>query len=143
MSLAAIVPPPREDQIEELSTTFGTTYTWNYEMVRRDLHQLYEKAKRDQWNATDTLDWTASVDPESEILPDFQIPVYGTHIWQKLTEREKRQLRRESLRWSLSNFMHGEQGALLATAQIVDATPWAKYCYEYMLAQEKRQRRGF
>ena len=124
MSLAAIVPPPREDQIEELSTTFGTTYTWNYEMVRRDLHQLYEKAKRDQWNATDTLDWTASVDPESEILPDFQIPVYGTHIWQKLTEREKRQLRRESLRWSLSNFMHGEQGALLATAQIVDATPW-------------------
>src|SRR5262249_53415046 len=25
--------------------------------------------------------------------------------------------------WTLSQFMHGEQGALLATAQIVDATP--------------------
>ena len=35
-----------------------------------------------------------------------------------------RKLRREQLRWSLSHFLHGEQGALLATAQIVDATPW-------------------
>ena len=121
MSLAAAI---REEQIEELSTTFGTTYTWNYEMVRRDLHQLYEKAKRDQWNATDALAWNTAVDPEAEILPDFQIPVYNTHIWHKLTEGEKKKLRRESLRWSLSNFMHGEQGALLATAQIVDATPW-------------------
>lgn len=124
MSVAVVIPPrPEAEQIEELSTTFGTHYAWNYEMVRRDLHQLYEKAKRDQWNASERLDFTVSVDPEAENLPDIQIPVYGTHIWDKLTEREKRTLRHESLRWSLSNFMHGEQGALLATAQIVAATP--------------------
>ena len=117
-------PAAREATIEELSTTFNTTYTWNYEMVRRELHALYEKAKRDQWNGSELLAWSTSVDPEAEILPDFQIPVYGTHIWEKLTPAEVRMLRREALRWSLSNFMHGEQGALLATAQIVDATPW-------------------
>ena len=113
----------RERQIELLSTTFDTTYTWNYEMVRRDLHNLYEKAKRDQWNASERLDWQLAVDPEAENLPDVQIPVYGTHIWEKLTPAEVRKLRGEQIRWSLSNFMHGEQGALLATAQIVDATP--------------------
>jgi len=117
-------PAGRVAAIEELSTTFNTTYAWNYEMVRRELHALYEKAKRDQWNGSELLAWSTSVDPEAEILPDFQIPVYGTHIWEKLTPGEVRMLRREALRWSLSNFMHGEQGALLATAQIVDATPW-------------------
>jgi hypothetical protein len=130
----------REQQIELLSTTFNTTYTWNYEMVRRDLHNLYEKAKRDQWNASDQLDWRLEVDPEAENLPDMQIPVYGTHIWDKLTPGEVRKLRREQIRWSLSNFMHGEQGALLATAQIVDATPWmeAKFYGSTQVIDEAR-----
>jgi len=113
-----------EDPVEKLCTTFETTYTWNYEMVRRDLHALYERAKRDQWNATDQLPWSTGVDPEAEHIPDVQIPVYGTHIWDGMTPRERLKVRHETLRWMLSNFMHGEQGALLATAQIVDATPW-------------------
>jgi hypothetical protein len=111
------------DEIEALLTKFPLQYTWNYEMVRQELTNLYEKAKRDQWNGSELLPWSTSVDPESEILPDFQIPVYGTHIWEKLTPGEVKKLRREALSWSLSQFLHGEQGALLATAQIVDATP--------------------
>ncbi|HXJ36262.1 MAG TPA: ferritin-like domain-containing protein [Candidatus Eisenbacteria bacterium] len=111
------------DEIEALLTTFDLTYTWNYEMVRKELTNLYEKAKRDQWNATDQLAWDTPVDPEAELVPDFQIPIYGTHIWEKLTPGEVKKLRREALSWTLSQFMHGEQGALLATAQIVDATP--------------------
>ena len=111
------------DEVEELLTKFPLQYTWNYAMVRQELTNLYEKAKRDQWNATDQLAWETSVDPESELVPDFQIPVYGTHIWEKLTPGEVKKVRREALSWTLSQFMHGEQGALLATAQIVDATP--------------------
>jgi para-aminobenzoate N-oxygenase AurF len=111
------------DEVEELLTKFPLQYTWNYQMVREELTNLYEKAKRDQWNATDQLAWSTDVDPESELVPDFQIPIYGTHIWQKLTPAEIRKTRREALSWTLSQFMHGEQGALLATAQIVDATP--------------------
>jgi hypothetical protein len=111
------------DEVEELLTKFPLQYTWNYQMVRQELVNLYEKAKRDQWNATDQLAWSTDVDPESELVPDFQIPIYGTHIWEKLTPGEVKKLRRESLSWSLSQFMHGEQGALLATAQIVTATP--------------------
>src|SRR5215470_8406296 len=111
------------ERSEPLPTTFDLTYTWHYDATRQDLRNLYEKAKRDQWNATDQLAWGTSVDPEAEIVPDFQIPIYGTHIWEKLTPGEVKKLRREALSWTLSQFMHGEQGALLATAQIVDATP--------------------
>ncbi len=111
------------DEVEELLTKFPLQYTWNYTMVRQELSNLYEKAKRDQWNATDQLAWSTDVDPEAEIVPDFQIPIYGTHIWEKLTPGEIKKTRREALSWTLSQFMHGEQGALLAAAQIVDATP--------------------
>src|SRR6266571_1424029 len=125
MAEAAVRPTPElDDTIERLPTSFDLCYTWNYETLRQELKNLYEKAKRDQWNATDQLPWATSVDPEAEIVPDFQIPVYNTHIWQKMTPAEIRKLRREALSWTLSQFMHGEQGALLATAQITTATPW-------------------
>ena len=120
---AAAFAPAGQPESELLSTTFDASYTWNYGINRQDLRNLYEKAKREQWNASDQLAWSTDVDPEAEHVPDIQIPIYGTHIWEKLTPGEIRKLRRESLSWTLSQFMHGEQGALLATAQIVDATP--------------------
>src|SRR6185436_14387518 len=124
MAEAAVQMPSGSAQTERLPTEFDLCYTWNYESARLELHKLYEKAKRDQWNATDQLPWSLQVDPEAENVPDFQVPVYGTHIWDRLTPAEVRKVRREALAWTLSQFMHGEQGALLATAQIVDATPW-------------------
>jgi hypothetical protein len=123
MAEAATRPVETTPETEYLSTTFDVAYTWNYDTVRQELRNLYEKAKREQWNATSQLAWDTSVDPEAELVPDFQIPVYGTHIWEKLTPGDIRKLRREALSWTLSQFMHGEQGALLATAQIVTATP--------------------
>ena len=120
---AAAFAPAGQPESELLSTTFDTSYTWNYGVNRQDLRNLYEKAKREQWNASEQLAWSTDVDPEAEHIPDIQIPIYGTHIWEKLTPGEIKKLRRESLAWTLSQFMHGEQGALLATAQIVDATP--------------------
>ena len=123
MAEAATRPVETTSETEYLPTTFDVAYTWNYDMVRQELRNLYEKAKREQWNATSQLAWDTSVDPEAELVPDFQIPVYGTHIWEKLTPGDIRKLRREALSWTLSQFMHGEQGALLATAQIVNATP--------------------
>ena len=123
MAEAATRPVENTPETEYLPTTFDVAYTWNYDTVRQELRNLYEKAKREQWNAASQLAWDTSVDPEAELVPDFQIPVYGTHIWEKLTPGDIRKLRREALSWTLSQFMHGEQGALLATAQIVNATP--------------------
>ncbi len=120
---AATFAPAGQPESELLPTAFDASYTWNYGIKRQELRNLYEKAKREQWNATEQLSWSTDVDPEAEHVPDVQIPVYGTHIWDKLTPGEIKKLRRESLAWTLSQFMHGEQGALLATAQIVDATP--------------------
>jgi hypothetical protein len=110
--------------VEFLSVPQNVSYNWEYDATRRQLMRLYENAKRDQWNATQRLDWSVDVDPESELVPDLGIGIYGTPIWQKLTDAEKRRLRHEAITWQLCQFLHGEQGALLATAQIVDSVPW-------------------
>ncbi|MBI2060119.1 MAG: ferritin-like domain-containing protein [Nitrospirae bacterium] len=109
---------------ESLFAELETIYTWNYETEKQDLYNLYEKAKKEQWNATTQLAWETEVIPGEEYVPDINIPIYGTHLWDKLTKQEIRKLRKEQLAWTLSQFLHGEQGALLVTAQIVNSVPW-------------------
>jgi len=129
-----------EDFTERLSTTFDTCYTWSYDSFKVGLRNLYEKAKQNQWDSATALAWDTDVDPEAENLPDVNNPLWGSELWTKLTPAEVRKFRREQLSWSLSQFLHGEQGALLATAQIVDAVPWmeAKYYGSTQVMDEAR-----
>jgi len=112
------------EPIEEFRVDQSLAYNWAYDNDRRRLVRLYENAKRDQWNSTERLDWSIDVDPHGEILPDMAIPIYGTPMWEKLTAKEIERLRHEAITWQLCQFLHGEQGALLATAQIVDTAQW-------------------
>ena len=63
---ASATPDPVQPDIESILTSFDTAFAWNYRGVKEGLADLYEKAKRDQWNATTQLDWSLGVDPESE-----------------------------------------------------------------------------
>ena len=56
-------------ELETILTSFDTNYAWNYGSVKEGLRDLYEKAKREQWNGTTQLAWDTDVDPEGEILP--------------------------------------------------------------------------
>jgi len=113
-----------EQPVEALRVAQDLTYNWRYDATRARLMRLYENAKRDQWDSTTRLDWSIDVDPHSELVPDMGIGIFGTHVWAKLTTKERELLRHEAITWQLCQFLHGEQGALLATAQIVDAVPW-------------------
>ena len=121
MAMNAFSP---ETPVETFTVSQNVSYNWEYDETRRQLVRLYENAKRDQWNGTERLDWSIDVDPESQLLPDMAIGIYGTPIWEKLTEKERQKLRHEAITWQLCQFLHGEQGALLATSQIVECVPW-------------------
>ncbi|MCW5829398.1 MAG: ferritin-like domain-containing protein [Deltaproteobacteria bacterium] len=114
---------PLHEEIERVLSKYDTLYNWNYEVQVRELRELYEKAKRDQWESGETLKWDTSVDPESENNPDAMHALYNTDIWRRLSEKEIRKLRHHSGSWSLSQFLHGEQGALLTASQLVTAVP--------------------
>jgi hypothetical protein len=116
-------------ELETILTSFDTNYVWNYGSVKEGLRDLYEKAKRDQWNATQQLDWKTDVDPESEIIPAALNPLQSYGPYQKLDAREKKRLQRAQISLQLSQFLHGEQGALIVASQLVGGVPWidAKY----------------
>jgi hypothetical protein len=99
-------------------------FNWEYDDGSAPLLDLYEKGKRQQWDASERLDWSLQLDPENPMqLKDESISIYQTDYWQRMTDKEKAWLRRNLQANSISQFMHGEQGALIATAKIVATVP--------------------
>ena len=134
--MAAAAPHPfsskiqRPDQeLETILTSFDSNYVWNYDSVKEGLRDLYEKAKSNQWNGTTQLAWATDVDPESDIIPPAVNPLADYQPFHKLNEKERAHLRRAQVSLQLSQFLHGEQGALIVASQLVGAVPWidAKY----------------
>ncbi|HMS14434.1 MAG: ferritin-like domain-containing protein [Microthrixaceae bacterium] len=127
-------------------------FTWDYEKgARPALEKLYEKAKTSQWNGETDLDWSIEVDLESVVVNNFaqnaapggagfaDFEVAGTPF-ETWTDQQWLDLGVESNKWMLSQFMHGEQGALICTAKIVETVPWidAKYYAATQVMDEAR-----
>ena len=106
--------------IETLETVLDVTYTWGYTETREKLRDLYDKAVRAQWISDDVLPWQTDVDLDKPMGPEQLMPLHGSDLYNKMSEAERRTLNQEVMAWTLSQFLHGEQGALLATAQLVD-----------------------
>jgi hypothetical protein len=107
--------------IETIESLLDVTYTWGYQETRAKLRDLYDKAVRAQWISDDVLPWDTDVDLERPLGPEQLMPLFGSDIYNKMSEKQRRDLNTEVFSWTLSQFMHGEQGALLATAQLVDS----------------------
>ena len=119
----AETPATRGLSIEHLDCRLDLTYNWGYQQTRKDLRDLYNKATRSQWISEDTLPWSTPVDIERGNIPEAMHPLYGTDIYAALGKRERERLQGELSAWMLSQFLHGEQGALLAAAQLCTTVP--------------------
>lgn len=122
---------------------YGVTFTWDAQREDPEIARLYEAAKLSQWNATTHIDWSPSIDyfdPIHELLPDSWMPPSPLPIWQRLTDRERAVQKHALLSWLLSQFFHGEQGALFAAAQVTECVPWldAKLYGSTQVADEGR-----
>jgi len=103
-----------------IPSSFDTVFEFDYSVQAEDMRSLYEKAKRDQWNASRDIAWTVSAPADGRVLADELIDIYGSPIWERLGERERVELNRRIAAWRLSVLVYGEQGALLACSQLVD-----------------------
>ena len=124
-------------------------FTWDYQPDDRPgLMRLYEKAKKNQWNATTDVDWSIEVDPE-QVAVETSIANAGIFSGEtdlsatplaKFSEADWLRFGVESQNWTLSQFLHGEQGALICTAKIVETVPWidAKYYGSTQVFDEAR-----
>ena len=99
-------------------------FNWEYDDGSDALLELYDKGKKQQWDASTRLDWSLELDPENPMqLKDEALSLFGTDYWRKMTDKEKGWLRQNLQANQISQFMHGEQGALIATAKIVGTVP--------------------
>ena len=124
-------------------------FTWDYAKgARPKLDKLYEKAKRAQWNGRTDLPWDTPVDPERLATASADVgrdprwgeaDLGGTAL-EHWGDAEWLRFRIEQQNWMLSQFMHGEQGALICTAKIVETVPWidAKYYAATQVVDEAR-----
>lgn len=103
----------------------GTTrFDWTYQRDQHEFAKLYRLAKSSQWDADVALDWTTPVDPLSDerpLLPEEWVPVAELRPYKQLDRRRQKEQQRAYIAWVLSQFLHGEQGALFAAAQVTEA----------------------
>jgi hypothetical protein len=128
------------------------TFLWDYTRSRPQLVTLYNKAMGSQWSSITDLDWSTPVDPEGLIewegstmllakvaqqLPGSPIASWG--------DKEFKTLGIEALSAQMSQFVHGEQGAMLAAAKITSTVPWmdAKYYAATQTMDEARHTEVF
>jgi hypothetical protein len=157
--MVAEVSPPlpaRQDveaSVQVIHDNAERLFLWDYERDRGQLVTLYNKAMGSQWNSVKDLDWSIEVDPE-RLVAEQSSPVLdvarvaGTlpgSPMAKWTEKEYSQLGIEFFKANLSQFMHGEQGAMMTAAKIVETVPWidAKYYASTQTMDEARHTEVF
>ena len=103
---------------------FDVTFNWDYDEGRATMMGLYRKGVEMQWNAETRIDWTQELDEDNpEQLPEAMLPISGMAEYEKMSRVEKAKVRRHFQGWQISQFMQGEQGALICAAKIVTQVP--------------------
>lgn len=141
MAVALNYTLPVEQTQWQVEGPADTVLLWDYDEPRGELLTLYDKGKRQQWDASQRIDWSQDLDPENPMgLPDQAVMIYGSPFWEKMTGAEKRQFRHHVQAWQLSQFLHGEQGALICASRIVQTAPDldAKFYSATQVADEAR-----
>jgi hypothetical protein len=138
------VPLPAGGAYEPLKATIDTVFDWQYALKKQNLLNLYEKGKTLAWNAND-LDWSIDVNIERMIrerVANGMAPMMNAMLNPPvhLGDAEVIEMQLNINAFMLSQFLHGEQGALLATAKIVQGVPWeeAKFYAANQVADEAR-----
>ncbi|HWE54280.1 MAG TPA: ferritin-like domain-containing protein [Acidimicrobiales bacterium] len=141
-----------DDAVQVIRDQADRLFTWRYDRERAQLVTLYNKGTASQWNSVTDLDWSTDVDPdrvtddeapivalarEAAQLPGSPIASWG--------DKEFAALRLETFKAQLSQFMHGEQGAMMTAAKLVETVPWidAKYYAATQTMDEARHTEVF
>jgi len=148
-AILAVTNTDRDALISTVQDHSDAIFTWDYEKgARPPLEKLYEKAKTSMWNGETDLPWDTEVDQEAVVIANSEamyggdmidVDVKGT-AFEKWGDAEWLNFGVQSQNWMLSQFLHGEQGALICTAKIVETVPWidAKYYASTQVMDEAR-----
>lgn len=111
-----------------MKASHSAHYTLTYGGEFPEMYELYRRAVANQWNGDSDLPWATSVDHDNPNTPILRRDFVPFDLLQsfgvRLTPAEERRFTWDMGGWMLSQFMHGEQGALYAAAQVTESVHW-------------------
>ena len=108
------------DIAEIFNTPLSGAYNWDYTIQDNRIKKLYELGKELNWNVELDIDWNKPYNKINEPTPIFW-DEYEPYV--KLSDQEKVDFLNHRIAWSQSQFLHGEQGALLVASQLTSCAP--------------------
>jgi hypothetical protein len=102
----------------------ATRFSWEYDDGRAKLLALYQKGKDKQWDAAKRIDWSLPLGTDNLLgLPPESAPIYGSRTFEKIKDDpvEMGRFAQHMTGWQFSQFLHGEQGAMICAARIAEA----------------------
>ena len=109
----------------KMPASHSAHFDWTYPADQPEMAELYRRAKQGQWDSDVHLNWKTSVDPlnpEVPLLPASFVNFDALKdIGIQLSKKEEQKFLYSITSWMLSQFLHGEQGALFAAAQVTEA----------------------
>jgi hypothetical protein len=112
-----------ESVVEIFNTPLAGAYNWDYQQGRSRINKLYELGKRLNWNGSIDLDWSLPFSREEFALDEAFNPFVGYEAYEAMSHAEKVNFSWHRLGSQLSQFLHGEQGALLVASQLASCAP--------------------
>jgi hypothetical protein len=115
--------PTSWETADILTTPMEVCWQFDYEIEIEKLRGLYAKAKQNQWDAERDIDWSLPIDPSKPLIDESQFIFHELPIVKRLSESQREEFRAHIAAHLLSQFLHGEQGALMTSAALTHAVP--------------------
>ncbi len=112
------------DVVEIFNTPLTGSYNWDYTVQDNRIKKLYELGKELNWNVESDLDWSPEFEGTSEEEFDFEDNQWSGHpVYKKMPRWIRKEFFHDLNCWGVSQFLHGEQGALLVASQLASCAP--------------------
>ncbi len=98
-------------------------WTFQYALSADKVEDLYKRAKQNQWDADELLPWNTPVDPSKPLINDRSDVYHQMPFFSKLSKSQRETFTAHSTAQLLSQFLHGEQGALMTAACVTHSVP--------------------
>ena len=123
--MAAVAKDITRPHSETFETVMQVAWNFDYAGQVAKIDDLYQRAKDNQWDAAG-LDWDTPIDPSNPIIAPEHSQYARMPFFQRLSQKQQETFSAHSTAQMLSQFLHGEQGALLTAATVAHGVPDTK-----------------
>jgi ribonucleotide reductase beta subunit family protein with ferritin-like domain len=110
------------DHVAEIfQTPLTGSFNWDYRIQDDRIKKLYDLGKQLNWDPEIDINWDRPWPAEERAPEMMNLHDYAPYL--AMDEKTKSEFWLHMNAWSLSQFLHGEQGALLVASQLCSCAP--------------------